>query len=169
MRPSDPTKVTAPFKWRSEPNDSDPERVRELVTRTGVFSSIENGWAGELVEERLKRGTASGYHFIFADRAEFLMGYTCFGPIEGTENRFDLYWIATHPVAQGQGLGRQLLERSVTAARAMGASHMFIDTSTREDYAPARALYRGCGFIQMGDLVDFYRDGDGKAIFGRKL
>jgi ribosomal protein S18 acetylase RimI-like enzyme len=46
---------------------------------------------------------------------------------------------------------------------------MFIDTSTRPDYAPARALYEALGFAPMGTLVDFYADGDGKALFGRRL
>jgi ribosomal protein S18 acetylase RimI-like enzyme len=46
---------------------------------------------------------------------------------------------------------------------------MFIDTSTRTDYSAARALYEALGFEHMGTLVDFYSDGDGKALFGRKL
>ena len=57
----------------------------------------------------------------------------------------------------------------MTAARALNATHMFIDTSTRPDYAPAHALYEALGFERMGTLVDFYADGDGKALFGRKL
>jgi ribosomal protein S18 acetylase RimI-like enzyme len=54
-------------------------------------------------------------------------------------------------------------------ARSRGATHMFIDTSTRTDYAAARALYVTLGFELQGTLVDFYSDGDGKAIFGKRL
>ena len=46
---------------------------------------------------------------------------------------------------------------------------MFIDTSTRADYAAARKLYKQFDFALMGTLIDFYADGDGKALFGRKL
>jgi ribosomal protein S18 acetylase RimI-like enzyme len=46
---------------------------------------------------------------------------------------------------------------------------MFIDTSTRDDYAAARSLYLSQGFQLQGTLVDFYSDGDGKALFGRRL
>jgi ribosomal protein S18 acetylase RimI-like enzyme len=46
---------------------------------------------------------------------------------------------------------------------------MFIDTSTRTDYAAARSLYKAQGFELQGMLVDFYSDGDSKAIFGRRL
>ena len=160
--------MTTP-EFRNQPRPSDREAVRRLVAATNVFSAIEIGWAVELVDEALKRGPGAGYHFLFADGADALEGYTCFGPIDGTDNRFDLYWIVVSPTAQGKGLGRRLLAQSMTAARRLDATHMFIDTSTRADYAPARALYDALGFAPMGTLVDFYRDGDGKALFGRKL
>jgi ribosomal protein S18 acetylase RimI-like enzyme len=155
--------------FRSELRPSDGAAVRRLVADAKVFSTIEVGWAVELVDETLKRGAATGYHFLFADGADGLDGYTCFGPIDGTDNRFDLYWIVVSPKAQGRGLGKRLLAESMTAARKLDAVHMFIDTSTRTDYAPARALYQALGFAHMGTLVDFYADGDGKALFGRKL
>lgn len=160
--------MTSP-PFRAEPRPSDPQAVRCLVADSEVFSGIEIGWAAELVDEALKKGRAAGYHFLFADGESDLEGYTCFGPIDGTDNRFDLYWIVVSPKAQGKGLGRRLLGESMRAARGLEAKHMFIDTSTRPDYAPARALYEALGFTHMGTLVDFYSDGDGKALFGRKL
>jgi ribosomal protein S18 acetylase RimI-like enzyme len=155
--------------YRSRPLPSDPEAVRELVTATGVFSGTEVGWAVEIVETALSRGQSAGYHFLFADGPAGLEGFTCFGPIDGTDNRFDLYWIAVSPKAQGKGVGKKLLAETVAAAKVLDATHMFIDTSTRNDYAAARALYEALGFAHMGTLVDFYSDGDGKALFGRRL
>lgn len=155
--------------FRNYPIASDPAAVRELVTATGVFSGTEVGWAVEIVETALKQGAAAGYNFLFADGPGGLEGFTCFGPIDGTDNRYDLYWIAVSPKAQGKGVGKRLLAETMTAARKLDATHMFIDTSTRTDYAAARALYEALGFQHMGTLVDFYSDGDGKALFGRKL
>ena len=156
-------------EFRIKPKASDPKAIRDLVANTGVFSGIEAGWAEEIIETALSRPENCGYHFLFADGPDALQGFTCFGPIEGTDNRFDLYWIAVSPQAQGQRLGHRLLEHSIKAAQALGATHMFIDTSTRIDYAAARALYKSHGFELMGMLTDFYSDGDSKALFGRKL
>ena len=155
--------------FRTAPRDADREAVRRVVTETGVFSGVEVGWAVEIIETTLARGQAAGYHFLFADGPDGLDGYTCFGPIDGTDNRFDLYWIAVSPRAQGKGIGKRLLGETVAAARALDATHMFIDTSTRTDYGAARKLYESLGFTLMGTLVDFYSDGDSKAFFGRKL
>jgi ribosomal protein S18 acetylase RimI-like enzyme len=154
---------------RTQPRPSDLTAVRRLVTETGIFSQTEIGWAVEVVDAALQRGDGAGYHFLFADGLGELEGFTCFGPIEGTASRFDLYWIAVAPTARGKGLGRQLLCDSMAAARKLGATHMFIDTSTRSDYAAAHALYEALDFTRMGTLVDFYADGDGKALFGRRL
>lgn len=154
--------------FRKTPSPADASAVRKLVEDTGVFSSIEAGWTSEIVETAL-RNPNSGYFFLFADGAGDLEGFTIYGPIDGTDNRYDLYWIAVSPKAQGKGLGNRLLAESVADARQRGATHMFIDTSTRNDYAAARRLYESQGFLPMGVLVDFYADGDSKALFGRKL
>ena len=155
--------------FRTAPRPADRKAVRDLVAATGVFSEIEAGWTVEIVDAALERGKAAGYHFLFADGAGELEGFTCFGPIDGTDNRFDLYWIAVSPRTQSKGLGRRLLAATLDAARALGARHMFIDTSTRSEYVRAHALYETMGFKRMGTLVDFYADGDSKALFGRKL
>ena len=156
-------------EFRSTLRSTDPTAIRRLVAETGVFSGIEVGWAVEIVEAAIKHPETSGYHVLVADGVDSLEGFACFGPIEGTDNRFDLYWIAVSPTAQGKGLGRRLLAQCIEAARRRGATHMFIDTSTRNDYTAARSLYTALGFEPMGMLVDFYSDGDSKALFGRKL
>ncbi len=148
---------------------ADIDDVRRLVQETGVFSATEIRWAGEVIEAALKDPAGAGYFTLMADGDVGLEGFSCYGPIDGTQNRFDLYWIAVSPAAQGKGLGGKLLSASMADARSRGATHMFIDTSTRPDYAAARALYVAQGFELQGTLVDFYSDGDGKAIFGKRL
>jgi hypothetical protein len=44
-----------------------------------------------------------------------------------------------------------------------------VDTSTTERYAPVRAFYERMGFAKVADLADFYRPGDGKAVFVKGL
>jgi len=155
--------------WRDEVTATDADSVRDLTATAGVFSSDEVLIAEELVQERLQKGLDSGYHFLLAEQGGRLAGYACFGPIPGTAQRFDLYWIVVDPTRQRAGLGRELLRRSEAAAQAAGATHLFVDTSGRHAYAPARAFYRRAGYRKVAELPDFFHDGDAKVIFAKRL
>jgi GNAT superfamily N-acetyltransferase len=143
--------------------------VREIVAATGFFSAEEVRIAEELVEERLSRGEDSGYLFLFADRGGDTVGYTCYGLIPLTAASYDLYWIAVHPSAQGDGLGRRLLTATEKRIRALGGRRVYAETSSRPQYLPTRAFYDRCGYRTAAQLEDFYAPGDGKVIFEKVL
>lgn len=158
--------------FRSAVLSSDVDAVRDITLSTGFFSDEEVGIAVELVEERLAKGEASGYYFLFAQSTEpgaDVAGYTCFGPIPGTESSWDLYWIAVRDSLRGQGIGRVLMDRTERAAAALGATRMYVDTSSREQYASTRRFYESCGYKEEALLEDFYHPGDSKVVYVKKL
>src|SRR5215475_14734548 len=131
-----------PLRLREEPTDRDGAAVRELTAGTGFFSDEEVAVAVELVDARLAQGLASGYRFLFADGDGRLDGYVCYGPIALTRSSFDLYWIAVRPGAQRTGLGSRLMEAGEDRARALGATAIYVETSSRPQYEPTRLFYR---------------------------
>lgn len=155
--------------WRDAVTAEDVDRIRNLVATTGMFRPAETEIAAELVAERVARGQASGYEFIIAERDGKLLGYTCYGPVAGTESSFDLYWIVVARDQQRAGLGRELLARTEAAARALGARRLIAETSGTEAYKPARAFYERTGFRKVAEIPDFYADGDAKLIFVKDL
>jgi D-alanine-D-alanine ligase len=155
--------------FRQEARPEDRETVGRLVRATGFFSEAEIGIAVELVEERLAKGDASGYCFLFAEEGDRLLGYACFGPIRGTVRCFDLYWIVVDPGKQGRGIGRTLMTASEQLMDERGARLIYADTSSRPQYEPTRAFYLACGYRQEAVLADFYAPGDGKVIFVKSL
>ncbi|HAH65992.1 MAG TPA: acetylpolyamine amidohydrolase [Rhizobiales bacterium] len=155
--------------WRSAVMADDVGRVRSLVASTGFFNAAEVDIAGELVTERLTKGTRSGYHFVLAERGSTLVAYACYGPIEGTRGSFDLYWIAVAPEEQGKGLGVQVFTRAEAAMRKAGAKHIYADTSSSDRYAGTRGFYQRMGFTEEARLSDFYGTGDGKVIYVKAL
>ena len=157
------------LELREELTPADPDRIRNLAAATGFFSREEAEVAAELAEERLTRGAASGYHFLLAEEAGELLGFACFGPIPCTRGAYDLYWIVVRPDRQGGGLGRLLLTAAEARIAAAGGRRVYIDTSSRAQYAPTRAFYRACGFHQEALLADFYDRNDGKVIFCKVL
>lgn len=162
-------------RFRSQTRPSDVDAVEALTRATGAFREDEVDCARELLEETLADGEeASGYYFLFADGADAegnarLDGYACFGPIPMTAGRYELYWIAVHPEAKRSGVGRQLARATEDAVRAEGGTHIFAVTSTKPEYWSARAFYEAQGYIKHADVPDYHADGDGLAMYGKKL
>lgn len=155
--------------FRNEARTTDTTAVGELVADTGFFRPDEVEVAVELVAERLANGDASGYHFRFADDADGLAGYVCYGPVPCTVGSFDLYWIVVHRRCQGSGLGRKLAALAEESAKAMGGRLMYVETAGKEQYRSTRAFYEKIGYTLAAELPDFYEIGDAKIIYQKKL
>jgi GNAT superfamily N-acetyltransferase len=160
---------TYKLTYRETPIPADIETVRAIVSSSGFFSESEIGVAAELVEERLSKGLSSGYHFLFAEDGERMLGYACYGPIPCTAASWDLYWIAVQPDLRGLGMGRRILERVEKEIRKMAGKRVYVDTSSRELYRPTLAFYAHCGYRQEAVLRDFYAPGDDKVLFVKVL
>ena len=157
------------LEFRHEVQPEDRDVVRRLVESTGVFSPVEMDVAVELIDDRLKRGRQSEYHFLFAEEGGRPVGYTCYGAIALTAASFDLYWIAVDKTMHGRSIGRLLLERTEELIRQLGGRQVYIETSNRHQYAPTRGFYLRCGYDQEAMLKDFYAPGDDKVIYVKTL
>src|SRR5205823_5868966 len=162
---------TPAITFRHEPRTSDADAIRDIVASTGFFHNFEVGVAVELIEERLARGAASGYHFVFADEpgSGRTLGYTCFGPIACTQGSFDLYWIAVHEDQRGRGLGRLLLAETEQRIGLARGRRIYAETSGQPKYEPTRAFYLRCGYREEARLGGFYAEGDDKLVYVKRL
>ena len=154
---------------RDQLRASDLAAIKYVVSATGFFSAAEQRIAVELAEERLAKGTASGYEFWFADTGELVAGYSCYGHVDGTESSFDLYWIAVAPECQGKGVGQALMTSTEKSIRNSGGTGIYIETASRELYRPTHAFYQACGYQLAATLPGFYAPGDDKLIFFKAL
>lgn len=161
------TMATNQFRNKAIPGDE--KVVREIVTSSGFFYDNEIELAIELVEEKLKEGEQSSYQFIFVERDGQTVAYSCFGHIAGTENSFDLYWIVTHNEFRALGIGKLLLEETQRQAKEQGGRNLIAETSCLEKYEPTRHFYRQMGYTQTGQIPDYYKEGDDKVTFFKKL
>ncbi len=161
--------ATAAHRIRHHVEPRDPQRVRRLAESTGFFSRAEVDVAEELVLERISKGAASGYHFVFLDANGQTAGYACYGPVPMTASAFDLYWIAVAPDSQGKGLGRLILLETERLIHQAGGATVYAETSGRTQYASTRAFYERMGFRVASVLEDFYAPGDNKVIYAKTL
>jgi GNAT superfamily N-acetyltransferase len=156
---------SAAVRFRTRPVPADVPALRRLVAAARVFYRQERAVALELLEARLTQGPRSGYSFFFAERDGELLGYAAWGRAPLTKRSFDLYWIVVAPAAQGQGLGRALLELVERAVAARGGGNLYIETSSRASYARTRRFYKEAGYPRVARLRDFYAPRDHKLMF----
>ena len=160
---------TPSIDFRHNASPGDLEVVRRIVSATRFFRDDEVAIAVELVDERLAKGTASGYHFVFAELDGVTAGYACYGPIACTLWSYDLFWIAVDPAYQRHGLGRKLVAESERLIREAGGRRVYLETSGKEQYAPTRGFYERCGYALGAELTEFYGPGDSKLIYVKAL
>jgi GNAT superfamily N-acetyltransferase len=155
--------------FRDTVGPSDPESIYRLTASCSLFYPEEIDVARELVEEHLIKGTASGYHFLFAERDGSVVGYTCFGPIPMTSGRFDLYWIAVLKNLQGTGIGKHLMALTESRIREMNGRRIYVETSSRKIYASTHRFYLALAYRTEAVLEDFYATGDDKIIYMKEI
>lgn len=155
--------------FRNKLKESDVAFIKDILQSTGFFYDSEIEIAEELALENLAKGAdKSGYIFTIAENENQPVGFTCYGPIPGTADSFDLYWIAVHQSQRGGGLGRKLMEMAVEDIAAMNGKNIWIETSSRAIYEPTRKFYLKTGCEIIAELPDFYGENDNKVIYLKK-
>lgn len=141
------------------------ERVREILDATAVFRPAEVSVALELFDDAL----SGDYEFLGGFEDDDLVAYACFGATPATDRTFDLYWIAVHPTAQGNGTGSRVLAGVEQQLRARGARLLVVETSSRAEYAPTRRFYTGRGYREAARMRDFYAPCDDRVIYTKSF
>ena len=94
----------------------------------------------------------AGYPVLVAEQTGRVVGYATFGdfrPFDGYRHTVeDSVYVA--PDAQGQGVGRGLLDALVQRARAMG-KHVMVAGIEAENLASVR-LHAAAGFVEVGRM-----------------
>lgn len=75
-----------------------------------------------------------------------------------TGEECELLLIAVEPGLRGQGIGTDLLNRSIEQAKRMGVLRMFLEV--RAGNTSARRLYERHGFVCIGQRKDYYLGSD---------
>ncbi|MCF8043418.1 MAG: GNAT family N-acetyltransferase [Desulfarculaceae bacterium] len=155
--------------WREDVLPSDVAVIQDMTAASGFFRPAEVAVAAELASERLAKGAASGYLFIFAQEGPQVLGYACYGPIAGTLHSWDLYWIVVQKHLRGQGLGSGLLELVEQRVWSADGERLYVETSSLPRYRPTRRFYQSLGYAPQAVLADFYAPGDDKVIYVKRL
>ena len=161
--------VEDPISLRGLRPEDRPEIAR-ILSSIAAFRPEEVTIALELVDETLDPIPGTDYEWVIAELKENVVGFACFGPVPLTEGTFDLYWIAVAPESSRLGVASRLDDNVSADLRSRPKTRWLLaETSSTLDYAPARAFYERRGYRLVGRLPDYYRTGDDRLTFGKRL
>ena len=132
-------------------HDFDPQRFLAATSKT------ETGYGSFLGSQLDKPNVV----ILVAERGGEAIGYTYAG-VEGTDYMSlrgpagVLYDIVVDPEHRGRGVGRELLEATVSALKAMGAPRVILSTAERN--TPAQHLFESSGFRRT--MIEMTRETD---------
>jgi ribosomal protein S18 acetylase RimI-like enzyme len=147
--------------------------VFRILENAGNFTPEEVGTALELIDEWLDLGEHSGYlTYVLESEAEEskeVLGYVTFGPTPLTEATYDLYWIAVDKSKHRGGVGKKLMKFTEEEITRRGGQLLLIETSSQETYGGTIQFYERTGYALVGRIPEYYKPGDDKLIFAKRL
>lgn len=150
----------------------DRDAVRVILEKAGNFTADEIATAIELVDEWLELGEGSQYltYVLESTNDPFpIIGYVCFGEAPLTTGTYDLYWIAVDTKHHRGGHGKKLIEFAEREIGKRGGRMLLIETSSQEMYGGTIRFYEGTGYEMAARIKDFYKSGDDKLVFCKRL
>jgi len=137
---------------------ADAARCAELEAQ--LFEG-DDPWPAEAFLSELKAGHN---HYVAARSGDKVVGYAGIARLGILPpHEYEIHTIGVDPAFQGQGIGRRLLDELLAFA---GNGTVFLEVRT--DNAPAIALYRSAGFVEVGLRKRYYRESGADALTMRR-
>ena len=90
-------------------------------------------------------------------------------PERMTEGTYNLYLIAVHSELKGKGIGGKFMEHIEKLLQSQGVRVLLVETSGLPEFELTRRFYDKCRYNREAVIRDFYRDGEDKVVFRKKL
>jgi ribosomal protein S18 acetylase RimI-like enzyme len=142
-----------------------------LLRSTAAFSDEEVGVALGWIDAGLADALPRPDHcrFFVADVDGRVAGYVCYGRSPLSDGVYGVFWIAVDPELKRRGTGRALLAAVESEVRRLGGRSIVIETGGKPSYAPTRAFYEAAGYVEIARLPDYFRVGDDKVFYARRI
>jgi ribosomal protein S18 acetylase RimI-like enzyme len=148
---------------------TDREAIERILKAASAFRPDEVLVGLELVDETLHPTPTTDYRWSVAEMGGEVVGFACFGPVPMTEGTYDLYWIAVDPRVRGTPVA-PLLDSAVSeSVRGLGGRWLLAETSSTPPYAAANRFYLKRGYTLIERIADFYREGDDRLTYGKRV
>ncbi|MGK7910127.1 MAG: GNAT family N-acetyltransferase [Synechococcus sp.] len=86
-----------------------------------------------------------------------------------TQGTWNVLMLLVRPSHQRQGYGGALMSQIEATLAKQNANLVIVETSSLDEFQPARAFYAKCGYREEARIRNFYSPGDNKVVFTKEL
>lgn len=143
----------------------------DIPALKAVLNSIEL-FPAEMLDEMIadyldNPQTEAIWFTALAEEIPIAIGFCA--PEELTEGTYNLYAIGVKQDLQGQGIGKQLMHFLEAELQQQGARILIVDTSGTPAFDKTRQFYEGLDYTKEAVIRDFWKEGDDKVVYWKKL
>ncbi len=144
---------------------SDLEGLKNVLNTIELFPSE---MLDELISDYLNNPETEEIWFTAIQDSEVCgIGYC--KPEKLTDRTFNLLAIGVQNDLQGKGIGKMMMKFIENHLRENGNRVLIIDTSSTPEYDLTREFYQKIGYTKEATIRDFWKEGDDKVTFWKKL
>lgn len=143
----------------------DIEGLKTVCDSSGLFPSE---YLDEMIFDYFNNPETQDIWFTYIDNNRpVAIGYCV--PEKFTDGTYNLLAIGVSQDTQRKGIAREMMNYIEQLIKQKGGRILIVETSTDNAQIAARAFYKNIGYTQEAVIRDFWKDGEDKIVFWKKL
>jgi ribosomal protein S18 acetylase RimI-like enzyme len=144
---------------------SDIDGLKKVVDSSELFPSE---YLDEMISDYFDNPETQDIWFTYlADNKSVAIGYCA--PEKFTDGTYNLLAIGVSEDSQRKGIAREMMKYIEQLLKHNGGRILIVETSTDDAQIGARKFYKQIGYTQEAVIRDFWKDGEDKIVFWKKL
>ncbi|MDI9312394.1 MAG: GNAT family N-acetyltransferase [Limnohabitans sp.] len=144
---------------------SDIDGLKNVADSSGLFPS---DYLDEMISDYFNNPVTQDIWFTYVEDVKpVAIGYCV--PEKFTEGTYNLLAIGVSEDSQRKGIASEMMKYIEQLLKHKDGRILIIETSSDEAQIGARNFYPKIGYTQVGVLKDFWKDGEDKIVFLKKL
>ena len=144
---------------------NDVEGLKDILNTIELFPAE---MLDELMAEYFNNAETEDIWFTaIKDEKPCALGYCA--PEKLTDRTYNLYAIGVQNNLQGKGVGKKMMKFIENYLKSQGNRVLIVDTSSLPEFDLTREFYLKIGYTKEATIRDFWKEGDDKIVFWKKL
>lgn len=144
---------------------SDIEGLKKVVESSELFPSE---YLDEMISDYFNNPETQDIWFVYIDNdKQVAIGYCV--PEKLTDGTYNLLAIGVSQDSQRTGIASQMMNYIEQLLKQKDGRILIVETSSDDAQIGARNFYKKIGYTQAAVIKDFWKDGEDKIVFWKKL